>query len=274
METCLLCHRSFSIIGTHVISHKISLKIYYHKWVLKSYITPKCKKCNKVLLFNKLSNPYPTFCSRSCRSSFTLSKTHRENTLFSDANKERFTQVITNLHKDPLFKERKYQRDSERFKNLHKDDSFIDKMTPIWKETALKRNKDPDDKFGQSDHSFGPSSNEYMIKNKLDEYNILYIHQFINFTISRRKPDFYLPEYNIFLEVDLHPSKYINWKIPLGLDNWVTKRKIEVEDLFGTPLVNIDWIKYDKLTKDNLLSWISEDSQDYYLRTWINSYDY
>lgn len=67
---CLICKELIpnTSLSSHIKrEHKLKVKSYYHKYVLKTYATPRCMTCSKLLIFSNLFHPYPDFCSNLCR---------------------------------------------------------------------------------------------------------------------------------------------------------------------------------------------------------------
>lgn len=103
--TCLVCDKSMyrNHFEKHLKSHDLTLKSYYHGYIIKDQSIPKCHNCDKELKFIKLSKPYGKFCSQECRSNHTITK------LNSDPEFQRLAQCgqARRFENDPEFREKK-----------------------------------------------------------------------------------------------------------------------------------------------------------------------
>lgn len=77
---CLICDAEFyyTKLKSHLKeTHDLSVAEYYLKYILETDDVPKCLHCGEDSKFIKFSRGYSTYCSRNCRSKYTIGKLNK-----------------------------------------------------------------------------------------------------------------------------------------------------------------------------------------------------
>jgi hypothetical protein len=221
---CLICSKSFPIKGpscikNHIIKiHNISYKEYYDKFY-KSKDEGICKICGKESLF--VNNKYTSFCSKQCHNLFKskLSKARWK-------NNKNYANKMINILKDNIIKsfsnpiaiENRKNAFNKVLKDLWSNEEFINRHKERSSIIASKMNKDPQSKFGYIKNKkmmykevLMKSSWEVNFAKQCDLKNISWVYEpktfklsygfKLNFNRIRYTPDFYLPDYDLFVEI-------------------------------------------------------------------------
>lgn len=185
-----------------------------------------CKLCNKGTTWDSRGLKYNVYCDNGCYSVFLSEKaTENINRLweteeFQQIRKESGSRQCQKLHSNPEFKEAHRQRMKNRnndpvFKQAHSERLRIRNADPVFKEKlsrlATERLLDPNDGFGTLRGNFVRYANVIMrssweakFAHLCDQEHILWEFEPRTFQFDngqRYTPDFYLPEYNIFVEI-------------------------------------------------------------------------
>lgn len=233
---CKLCNREFStLIGLsgHISrSHDISLKSYYDKY-LKSDGEGKCCVCGKPTKFQSLTQGYASTCSFSCsRKQGAETKKKMYGYIPGSYGSKEFENAmldkygVKNSQQNPKIREKTKKTNKERYGVEYaflteeaKEKSKVASQTPEARkrvrETVL-RDHSIDSKINAQRREL---SDKEIRKGSLPEKYFYEQLQNIGVDViynasSERYPflcDFYLPSFDLFIELNLHPNHGGHW---------------------------------------------------------------
>lgn len=225
MKTCEVCGKVCSRFANHLRVHKLTVEEYYLKYICKSLDRPHCKltNCDNKVLFRGMTRGFQTYCSNSCKNkSHWLKQDHRDYMLKINQLriKDLWSRDAFRLHKSNEMKQN--WKDLEFSHKVKSATSAAAKRTwnnPIIRKSitdklslqSTRQNADPNCnwglRYGKRHHKYGcvfKSGYELQFVDNLIERHILWKYEYKTFLLSnghRYTPDFYLPEYTLYVEV-------------------------------------------------------------------------
>ena len=221
-KKCMVCGIDSKAIGTHIkYKHNIPYKEYYDLY-LKKENEGLCLVCKIETKFTSVDG-YSVYCKDHFNRQEQL-KQMRSTVVFKDAvsksAKERAKDPNTKFGKPPEWTEERKEVHSALIKQLVEDPNhklgkryeYTEKGRDTISQKCSEMLKDPNNKFGKPSRCWAieysgvlfKSSWEAQFAMDCDSYNIVWQYEPLTFKLlsgSRYTPDFYLPQYDVWVEV-------------------------------------------------------------------------
>lgn len=218
MEKCKICEKEFlnlKALSSHIRqSHKTSSEEYYRNYLLKPS-DGVCLTCGAPTTFHKLGDGFHKFCSTKCVANYAE---HVESARVRMSTPERRMKSANDI---TAYNKTKKARDissnngkiwgSINFRNAHRKYDGLRYCEVCGKETyhvigvgcisCLNRSEKHKKSTRVKHQKISPL--ERYFKNKLDDLNIQYIQEYKD-ELYPYFCDFYLPEYNMYIELNGH----------------------------------------------------------------------
>jgi endogenous inhibitor of DNA gyrase (YacG/DUF329 family) len=238
------------------ISEKTGLKVWKIKYLLRKYdmklipdfriITDECLVCGKVVEYKARFKKEKCHCSRKCANT-RFHSDETKNKISNSLTKDSITKICL-FCKIEFSTKRKYRKFcSSQCSHTHikSDENYRSKISKKRTDYLMSNNhskwfetKNVENKIIKVQGSW-----EYEFANSLNRLNILYDRKSVKVTnCNRYVPDFYLPDYNIFIEVKGFLYEKDKYKMLKAIDY----SEIDLRIIF-------DFQKIKSLTKDDLL---------------------
>lgn len=243
---CSICNEDFDDINSHIKSHNVSPYNYYENYVKCNHL---CENCYQPIEYRHSLNK--TLRNRFCCKSCQVSKRNKDN---SESGINPFQKC--NL----IFVNGKSIRHQIGHKTAVESGNFnwcnngteerIKSLSEMHRITALHQIDNGNSIYSTQFHS---SKEELYFGTKLNEWGIDSVPQYMDSRWTRRyKGDYYLPKYNIIIEIDgdfkFHEGK---------LDKKYLDRELQIFKESEIPIIHIKTSKVYSIGKDELMQLIS-----------------
>ena len=279
MEKCKVCGKEFlnlKALSSHIRqSHKTSSEEYYRNYLMKPS-DGVCLTCGKPTMFHKLGDGFHKFCSIKCVANYPEHVESNRERMSTPERKRKSAEDITIYNKSQKgrdtssangkvwgsisFRKAHSKYDGMRYCEICGKETFH--IIGVGCITCLNRSEQPKSRVVRTRiENQKISSLEKYFKNKLDDLNIQYIQEYKD-SLYPYFCDFYLPEYNMYVELNGHFVHQKHLFNENNLDDVVTLSKYNVlakTSSFYAKVVHI-WTVVDvekyKVAKENNLNYV------------------
>lgn len=215
MSQCKICGFKDGVgkgIKKHLrLAHSLDDRSYYEQYVAKA---PECPECGKIVdKFISVAKGFRKFCSESCGSRYTARVEYRSNPKVREAlrpSKEVLsrngTNTLTKLWSNPDYRIRKLAHLRECQLRWVNSEEGKEVLRSNWYKNHKIRTPSRSHEY---DGILFLSNWEVVCARELDNLGIKWQYESRRVLLEGRTrlPDFYLPEYDLFLEVKMISNK-------------------------------------------------------------------